>query len=103
MVTAEGNEMTLTTLLRTCQSPRHEDNLVGQPGPVCDVITPPTQVEAVAPPLSGRRGRPTQRRALSVTWVAHTTRFPLCGIGPPELVEKGVGGRLSTSQIIALR
>jgi hypothetical protein len=37
VVTRERNEMTLTTLLKTCQSPRHEDNLVRQPGHVCEI------------------------------------------------------------------
>ena len=37
VVTAESDEMTLTTLVKTRQTPRHEDNLACQPGPVCDV------------------------------------------------------------------
>jgi hypothetical protein len=33
VVTAERDEMTLPALVKTRQSPRHEDNLVRQPGP----------------------------------------------------------------------
>ena len=36
MVTAESDEMTLTAPLKTCQSPRHGDNLVSCASRVCD-------------------------------------------------------------------
>jgi hypothetical protein len=37
VIAAECDEMTLTTLLKTCESPGHEDNLVRQSETVCDV------------------------------------------------------------------
>jgi hypothetical protein len=37
IITAECGEMTLTTLVKTCQSPWHGDNLVRQSDYVCDL------------------------------------------------------------------
>jgi hypothetical protein len=37
MVTAERNEMTLPTVLKSRESPRQKDNLVSPTGEVCDI------------------------------------------------------------------
>src|ERR1700679_1676636 len=50
MVTAERNEMTLATVLKSRESPRHKDNLVSTTVEVCDICPSPLKPN---PGLSG--------------------------------------------------